>query len=53
MMPGTMSGGASAPEAAPATGKMMDLSEYISKSECYGRNVSPRFPLDNLFNTNS
>jgi hypothetical protein len=33
----------------PDTGKMVDLSDKIDKSECYARNESAQFPMTNLF----
>lgn len=35
--------------AIPDSGKMVDLSDKIEKSECYARNESAQFPMTNLF----
>jgi hypothetical protein len=45
----TKTGAATESYQQPDPGKMTDLSDFITKRECYGRNVSPRFPVDNLF----
>lgn len=55
MMPGGMAQGGAAggngPAAAAApenSGKLIDLSSKLSKSECYARNESSQFPMENL-----
>lgn len=49
-MPGmTSPNGGSAAADSTSSGKMVDLIDNISKSECYGRNVSSRYPITNLF----
>ena len=50
MSSGMMSNRAAvAPDVKTETGQNIDLSGHISTSECYARNVSPRFPMTNLF----
>lgn len=50
MMPGGMpSGGATATAPQEDNTKMTDLSVKIDKAECYARNESNQFPMDNLF----
>lgn len=49
MMQGGAGAGMPAQEAPVDNGKMVDLSDKIDKSECYGRNVSSAFPMTNLF----
>jgi len=41
-------GAAGAPEP-EKNGKMMDLSVKMDKTECYARNESSQYPMDNLF----
>ena len=49
MMSGGMPQGGGGAPAPPDDGKMVDLSAKIDKSECYARNESSRFPMENLF----
>ena len=54
MMPGMMPGGGAAAgggaaEASSGNGKMVDLKDSIDKQECYAKNISPRFPISNLW----
>jgi hypothetical protein len=52
MMPNGMAqggGNGSAPPPAEDHNKLIDLSPKLSKSECYARNESSQFPMENLF----
>jgi len=51
MMPGGIpqGGGGGNAAAPPDNGKMVDLSVKFDKSECYARNESSQYPMENLF----
>lgn len=50
MMPGMNPGGIQAnATSADANDKLTDLSSKIEKAECYARNDSSQFPMENLF----
>ena len=48
MMPGAMPQGGNAP-AAEESNKMIDLSVKLDKPDCYCRNESSQYPMENLF----
>lgn len=49
MSGGLPQGGGSAPAPPPVDGKKVDLSVKFDKTECYARNESSQFPMENLF----
>lgn len=50
MLPGGLPQGDAAQNAPPdETGKMIDLSVKFDKPECYARNESTQYPMENLF----